>query len=46
MVADETNSRGPTEALSVLWQRKTLIGAVVAGSTALAVVALQMITPH
>ncbi|MCR6631816.1 MAG: polysaccharide biosynthesis tyrosine autokinase [Magnetospirillum sp.] len=46
MVADETNSRGPTEALSILWQRKTLIGAVVAGSTALAVMALQVITPR
>jgi capsular exopolysaccharide synthesis family protein len=46
MVADETNTSGPTEALSILWQRKTLIGAVVAGSTALAVVALQVITPH
>lgn len=46
MVADETNSRGPTEALSVLWQRKTLIGGIVAGSTALAIVALQVIPPH
>ncbi|HLO76691.1 MAG TPA: Wzz/FepE/Etk N-terminal domain-containing protein [Magnetospirillum sp.] len=46
MVADETETRGPTEALSVLWQRKTMIGAVVAGSTALAVVALQVIPPR
>ncbi|MGE5517539.1 MAG: GumC family protein [Bacteroidota bacterium] len=46
MVADETESRGPTEALSILWQRKTLIGAVVAGSTALALVALQVIPPN
>lgn len=46
MVADETDSRGPTEALSILWQRKTLIGAVIAGSTAVAVVALQLITPR
>lgn len=46
MVADETETRGPTEALSILWQRKTLIGAVIAGSTALAVVALQLITPR
>lgn len=46
MVADETDSRGPTEALSILWQRKALIGAVVAGSTALAAVALQLITPR
>ncbi|MGE5478445.1 MAG: GumC family protein [Bacteroidales bacterium] len=46
MVADETESRGPTEALSILWQRKALIGAVVAGSTALAAAALQVITPR
>lgn len=46
MVADETESRGPTEALSILWQRKTLIGAVIAGSTALAGLALQVIPPR
>jgi capsular exopolysaccharide synthesis family protein len=46
MVADETESRGPTEALSILWQRKALIGAVVAGSTALAAASLQVITPR
>ena len=46
MVADETDSRGPTEALSILWQRKTLIGTVVAGSTAVAIVALQVIPPR
>lgn len=46
MVADETDRSGPSEALSILWQRKALIGGVIAGSTAVAAVALQLITPH
>jgi polysaccharide biosynthesis transport protein len=46
MVADDSDSRGPTQALSILWQRKALMGAVIAGTTTLAVVALQLIDPH
>jgi len=46
MVADDSDTSGPTQALSVLWQRKTLIGAVIAGTTTLAVAALALIDPR
>lgn len=45
MVADDTETSGPNQALGVLWQRKGLIGATVAGATALAVVTLNLIEP-
>lgn len=45
MVADDTETRGPTQTLGILWQRKGLIGATVAGATALAVLALNLIEP-
>ncbi|MBI5165601.1 MAG: polysaccharide biosynthesis tyrosine autokinase [Magnetospirillum sp.] len=46
MVADETQTRGSTNALTVLWGRKALIGAMVAGATGLAALTLQVITPR
>jgi polysaccharide biosynthesis transport protein len=46
MVAEDSDPRAQPQALSVLWQRRGLIGAIVAGSTAFAVVALQIIPPH
>lgn len=45
MVADDSDNTGPAQALSVLWSRKGLIGAVVAGATGLAVLALRLIEP-
>jgi capsular exopolysaccharide synthesis family protein len=44
MVADDP--RAQPHALSVLWQRRGLIGTIVAGSTAMAVVGLQFIPPR
>lgn len=46
MVADESDPRAHPHSLSTLWQRRGLIGAIVAGSTAFAVVALQVIDPR
>ena len=46
MVTEETDSRASVQALSVLWQRKTMIGAAVAGATGLAGLALAMIEPR
>ncbi len=46
MVADESDPRGSGQALSILWSRKTLIGAIVAGTTGVAAVALEFIEPH
>ncbi|MGE5546325.1 MAG: GumC family protein [Solirubrobacterales bacterium] len=45
MVADDSETLAPTRALSVLWQRRGLIGGIVGGATALAIVALQVIDP-
>lgn len=46
MVADDTDSHGAVPALSVIWQRKALIGGIVGGATTLAVIALQLIAPR
>lgn len=46
MVADESDPRANTQALSVLWQRRGLIAAVVAGTTTLAAMALAVIEPR
>lgn len=43
MVADDSDNNGPAQALSVLWQRKGLLGAVVAGATGIALLVLQLI---
>lgn len=45
MVADDSDAHGPTQALSILWSRKGLIGAIVAGATGLAALGLQLIDP-
>ncbi|MDA8231074.1 MAG: polysaccharide biosynthesis tyrosine autokinase [Magnetospirillum sp.] len=46
MVGDDTEPRGSVQALSVLWQRKGLIGGVVAAATGLAALALTFIHPR
>lgn len=46
MVADESDPRANPQALSVLWQRRGLIAAVVAGTTTLAAMALAVIEPR
>jgi polysaccharide biosynthesis transport protein len=46
MVGEESDARASVQALSVLWQRKVMIGAVVAGATGLAGLALSTIEPR
>lgn len=46
MVADESETRGSSQSLAILWSRKSLIGGVVAGATAVAALTLQVIDPR
>ncbi len=46
MVSDDTDARGSSQTFAVLWQRKALIGGLVAGATILAGLSLQVIDPR
>ncbi len=46
MPADDSDSRGSVEAVSILWQRRGMIGAAVAAATGLAALLLAVIPPR